>query len=88
VAATVEKRIELTCESCGALRTLGARQARRNAKHGASFRCRPCRHAARYLQVDDSARTFWLKQFSDNEIAAMAFAAERARLGVAVDLRA
>jgi hypothetical protein len=90
----VEAAILVKCSSCGAERTVSARQRRRHVGRGVAFRCRPCRFAARRLEVDDTSRVWWLRRFSDYEIARMAaavfgkaadlehLAAERERLAV------
>jgi hypothetical protein len=41
---------------------------------GVPFRCHVCRFSGRQLAVDDSARAWWLRQFTDAEIANMASA--------------
>ena len=64
----------LTCAECGQERTVGDRQARRYVSQRLAFRCLHCRHAARRVVVDDSARRWWLRQFGEREIATMAAA--------------
>jgi hypothetical protein len=83
LVTTDEKRVEVTCLSCGQL-TIGARQERRHRLGDTtSFRCRLCRFPGRSLAVDDDARLWWLRQFSDEEIATMAAAV----FGATADLK-
>jgi hypothetical protein len=88
VIATIE-RVEFTCTRSGQKRTVSERHARRYAAAGQlpEFRCVHCRFGARRAAVDDGARLFWLRQFSDGQLAEMAAAMTRGPLARASVVR-
>jgi hypothetical protein len=53
--------------------TVDARSIRFHSRQLTSFRCLSCCHAARRVVVDDSARLFCLRRFSDAELDAGGF---------------
>jgi hypothetical protein len=75
VVATAEVGALFTCTSCGLECTVSQRHARRyHSGRLTAFRCLPCRAARRVVVVDDRARLFWLRRYTDEEIACMAAA--------------
>lgn len=67
VATAVTPTCEIVCPGCGRRRTVSERNARRNPAT-----CMLCRNPSKRRAPDDSDRRFWLKRFSDLEIAEMA----------------
>ena len=59
--------VAVECPQCGRIRDVSARTARRGAG-----RCRFCLSPHTIPPVDDSARRYWLKRFSDSELASIA----------------
>lgn len=60
----------MRCPACGALRRITSRQHRRVLAGEADARCRPCRYGVgERLPPDDFDRAYWLRLFSDEEIA-------------------
>ena len=58
---------DVICPSCGSVRRVSGRHARRSPT------CSLCRYPARVKPITNSDRRFWLKTFSDEEIIEIAF---------------
>jgi hypothetical protein len=61
---TEEVPRDVTCPSCGGVRRVSRRHARRNPQNP----CPLCRRPQRRQPPTDSDRRFWLRAFSDDEI--------------------
>lgn len=59
--------VTVECPTCGRVRDVSARTARRGAG-----RCRFCLSPTTVPPVDNAARRYWLKRFSDVELAEIA----------------